>query len=98
MTSPSFCTSSREKVYITAIGCEIEFGSARELPGAIPLKDTVNDANFIFLIWGSTVGVLVGAVGISLAGGSVVWASSQHDFRDGSRPCLSRGNSAPGGE
>ena len=34
LTSPSFCTSSSERVYITAIGCEIEFGGARELQAA----------------------------------------------------------------
>jgi len=34
MTGPSFCTSSSERVYITAIGCEIEFGGARELQAA----------------------------------------------------------------
>ena len=31
VTSPSFCTSSSERVYITAIGCEIEFGGARDV-------------------------------------------------------------------
>jgi predicted RNA methylase len=34
VTGPSFCTSSSERVYITAIGCEIEFGGARELQAA----------------------------------------------------------------
>jgi DNA-binding response OmpR family regulator len=34
MTCPSFCTSSSERVYITAMGCEIEFGGARELQAA----------------------------------------------------------------
>jgi hypothetical protein len=34
LTSPSFCTSSSERVYITAIGCELEFGGARELQAA----------------------------------------------------------------
>jgi hypothetical protein len=34
VTSPSFCTSSSERVYITAMGCEIEFGGARELQAA----------------------------------------------------------------
>jgi hypothetical protein len=34
LTGPSFCTSSSERVYITAIGCEIEFGGARELQAA----------------------------------------------------------------
>jgi hypothetical protein len=34
VTGPSFCTSSNERVYITAIGCEIEFGGARELQAA----------------------------------------------------------------
>jgi len=34
MTGPSFCTSSSERVYITAIDCEIEFGGARELQAA----------------------------------------------------------------
>ena len=34
MTCPSFCTSSSERVYITALGCEIEFGGARELQAA----------------------------------------------------------------
>jgi hypothetical protein len=27
LTCPSFCTSSNERVYITALGCEICFGS-----------------------------------------------------------------------
>jgi len=34
LTCPSFCTSSSERVYITAMGCEIEFGGARELQAA----------------------------------------------------------------
>jgi len=34
LTGPSFCTSSSERVYITAMGCEIEFGGARELQAA----------------------------------------------------------------
>ena len=34
LTSPSFCISSSERVYITAIGCEIEFGGARGLQTA----------------------------------------------------------------
>jgi hypothetical protein len=31
MTRPSFCTTSSERVYITASGCEIEFGGTRGL-------------------------------------------------------------------
>jgi hypothetical protein len=27
MTSPSFCTKFSERVYITALGCEIAFGT-----------------------------------------------------------------------
>jgi len=34
VTSPSFCTNSSERVYITAMRCEIEFGGARELQAA----------------------------------------------------------------
>ena len=31
LTSPSFCTRANERVYITARGCETEFGGTREL-------------------------------------------------------------------
>jgi CheY-like chemotaxis protein len=31
MTGWSFCTKASERVYITASGCEIEFGETREL-------------------------------------------------------------------
>ncbi len=31
MTSPSFCTSGHERVYITAVGCEICFGPIRRI-------------------------------------------------------------------
>ena len=31
LTSPSFCTSGGEGIYITAIGSEIEFGVARDV-------------------------------------------------------------------
>jgi hypothetical protein len=34
VTSPSFCTNSSERVYITAMRCEIEFGGATELQAA----------------------------------------------------------------
>ncbi len=34
LTSPSFCTSSNERVYITASGCEIGFGGAQGLQAA----------------------------------------------------------------
>jgi hypothetical protein len=34
VTSPSFCTSSNERVYITASGCEIGFGGAQGLQAA----------------------------------------------------------------
>jgi hypothetical protein len=34
LTSPSFCTSSSERVYITAMGCEIELGGTRGLQAA----------------------------------------------------------------
>ena len=34
LTSPSFCTSSSERVYITAIGCEIGLGGTRGLQAA----------------------------------------------------------------
>ncbi len=31
LTRPSFCTTANERVYITAEGCEIEFGGSRLL-------------------------------------------------------------------
>ena len=31
LTSPSFCTTVGERVYITAPGCEIELGKAKGL-------------------------------------------------------------------
>jgi len=31
VTRPSFCTTASERVYITASGCEIEFGGTRGL-------------------------------------------------------------------
>jgi len=34
VTSPSFCTTVNERVYITAIGCETEFGGTRRLQAA----------------------------------------------------------------
>jgi len=34
LTSPSFCTTASERVYITANGCEIEFGGAHGLQAA----------------------------------------------------------------
>jgi hypothetical protein len=34
VTSPSFCTSCNERVYITASGCEIGFGGAQGLQAA----------------------------------------------------------------
>ena len=34
VTSPSFCTSCSERVYITASGCEIGFGGAQGLQAA----------------------------------------------------------------
>jgi len=34
LTSPSFCTSCSERVYITASGCEIGFGGAQGLQAA----------------------------------------------------------------
>ena len=34
MTSPRFCTSFTERVYITAIGCEIGFGGTKGLRAA----------------------------------------------------------------
>jgi hypothetical protein len=34
LTSPSFCTSTNERVYITARACEFEFGATRELQAA----------------------------------------------------------------
>jgi hypothetical protein len=34
LTSPSFCTSFNERVYITAIGCEIGLGGTRGLQAA----------------------------------------------------------------
>ena len=34
LTSPSFCTTVSERVYITANGCEIEFGGAHGLQAA----------------------------------------------------------------
>ena len=34
VTSPSFCTTANERVYITATGCEIEFGDAHGLQAA----------------------------------------------------------------
>jgi hypothetical protein len=34
LIGPSFCTTANEKVYITAIGCETEFGGTRGLQAA----------------------------------------------------------------
>jgi len=34
LIGPSFCTSSNERVYITAVGCEIGFGDTGGLQAA----------------------------------------------------------------
>ncbi len=34
VTSPSFCTTTNERVYITARACELEFGGTRGLQAA----------------------------------------------------------------
>lgn len=57
MTSPSFCTTANERVYITASGCEIGFGGTHGLQAFSPRLEDNHASGYL-----ARVDLAIGAV------------------------------------